>query len=355
MPITHRFSVRKASLATVTAGLVTLAALSSGAAANAVQSRSLPSGETLYAVSCDYTNSAPLGQLASIDTATAVASAIGTGSTNSHANCAAQGALDQSTQLLYWASWDATPNYLFKTNTATGVSTPIGTLTVTSGPTFDISSLMMGRDGVLYAVYALVNGSNWNYGLGRVDTSTGAITAIATLTNGGSVLADPKTGSNSGKLIFAAAFNPADNTYYVIHQTTLFAINVSNAALTSAGNNGDNNWWWSLAFDSNGTMWSTGDGDLMSSTVTTWATAGSQQKSAHNLQLNGADWYSESNVISWQSVAPSPTPTPTQTSAAAAEAALASTGFGLEPWAAMSALLLLLGGSASYLRRKATK
>lgn len=217
---------------------------------------------------------------------------------------------------MYWPAWEGAPNDLaqfFKTDLTTGTPEYLGVMTHGSDASGTVGSLMMGPDGTLYAFYYAPSGSNWNYSFGTVNKANGSITQIANLTINGTTVSSPQS-VQFGKCLWSSAYNPVDHKFYVIinnqarSNSTLYSLNISDGSLTSLGLNGDSDTWFSMAFDPQGTMWSTGDQDVKSTTVASWTTAGSESRSTDGTTFNGTLWYSESNVIKW---APTPTPTPT--------------------------------------------
>ena len=312
-------------LTSVSLSITLLFSVGLGSASYATQTRTMPVGDTLYAIDCD----SSIGQLASINTDTAVATSIGSGSTDPNVSCAGQGALDQSTNTIYWPAWYGQPNDLakfFKTDLITGNSVYLGVMTHGTDTTGTVGSLTQGPDGTLYAFYYTPSGSNWNYSLGTVNHANGSIIRIADLSLNGTVVSTPQS-TQFGRGLWSSAYNPVDNKFYVIinnqarTNSTLYSVNINDGTLTSIGLNGDSDTWFGLAFDSQGTMWSTGDGDVKSASISTWTTSGSESRSTNGTTLNSVSWYSESNVIKWAAT-PSPSPSPSAT----ATSELAETG-----------------------------
>jgi hypothetical protein len=302
--------------------------------ANAAQTRALPAGETLYAIDCQDN----IGLLASFDVTTAVGTAIGTGSTDSHVDCAADSTYNATTGKVFWAAWSEN-NELFSMDPTTGESTYIGTLDTVDNALRDVSALLSGTDGVIYVVYS--RNSDDAEQLGTVDTATGTVTFLHDVLDESSTLTDLNLGSGE--------YNPADGTFYVINFLELFALDVTTGALTSKGLNGDAaNPWWGLTFDSNGVMWTTGQNAVASSTVDGWSTAGNQEASGDFTTIGGELWHSESVLIIPAGV-PTPVVEPTlaATGVNGAQAGLIAVG---------GAVVALLGAGAALAarRRKAT-
>jgi hypothetical protein len=303
--------------------------LTLAAPANAAQTRALPTGETLYAIDCEDS----IGQLASFDVTTAVGTAIGTGSTDSHVDCAADSTYDVTTGKVFWAAWSDN-NELFSMDPATGDSTFIGTMDTLTNTVNDISALMSGTDGVLYAVFSSNDGNAET--LGTVDKATGVITFAHTLLNGSSELTD--------RDLWSGEFNPADGTFYVINYEELFSLDVTTGALTSKGLNTGDNVWYGLTFDSNGVMWTTGQSAVASSTVDGWSTGGNQETSDNDTTIDASSWYSESNFIILTSAPAAPVvPTLAATGVNGAQAGLI---------AASGAVVALLGAGAALAARR---
>jgi hypothetical protein len=324
-------------LLTVGVGVVALSlSLTLAGPANAAQTRTLPAGETLYAIDCQDSN----GQLASFDVTTAIGTAIGTGTTDSHVDCAADATFDVATGKVFWAAW-STKNELFSMDPATGESTYIG-IVDTAEPTLHfVSALMSGADGVLYVVYSTNDNENDNpQRLGTVDTATGTVTFTHDLLDGGDLLLNED--------VWSGDYNPADGKYYVIDNHELFDLDVTTGSLTSQGLNPFGVKWYGLAFDSTGVMWSTGKSVVSSSTIDGWSTVGNQEDSTNDTTIAGQDWYSESNFIIPVSV-PAPVVEPTL-------AATGVNGAQLGLIAAGGAVVALFGAgvAAAGRRRKVT-
>lgn len=299
----------------------------------AAQTRSLPDGETLYAIDCDFST----GVLVSLNTQDATATAIGEGSTHGSIGCAANAAYDPHSGLAYWGSWRTRPTTLFSMDVATGASTYIGILDET---TYDLSGLMMGEDGVLYAVYQTTEAGDQHTFLGSVNTENADITLIAEL---------QLDGSDVGRSIWSTAYNPADGEFYVNAGGVLNRVNVTTGELTALGVNGDERWWNGMTFDSDGTLWGVGSNHVASTTIAGWATAGTETWTDENLLLDGSEWYAVSVFVAYGMT------TPAEPEEPAIEAELAETG--LDTASILGFAVAMFGGAAAVTvaRRRARR
>lgn len=292
-------------------------------AASAAQTRTLPAGETLYAIDCQTRS----GQLGSVDTSTAVVTLIGSGTTDPARECAGPSAYDPNTGAVYWVSW-STPDFLFRIDRTTGESTYIGPVASPDGIVTNYFAMIM--DPVLneWFVLAPLDDDGKVY-LHKLDTATGGLTTVSHLTIDGVDYVD----NNS---IWSAAYNPADGKAYFIDFLTLNSIDLETGEVTEIGENGDGSRWYGLAFDSAGVMWTTGSEQVDSSTVEGWTTAGTQQGSDDDTTVGGASWYSESNFINYSFDPP----------------ALAETGFDPVGYALGGVVLAAIGGAVLVVTRR---
>ncbi len=305
-----------------------IAGLTAPLSASAVQTRVLPSGETLYAIDCDVETA----QLVSLNTHDAVATAIGDGTVHESIGCASNAAYDPQSGLAYWGSWGTRPTTLFSMDITSGESTYIGVLDET---TYDLGGLMMGEDGILYAVYQDMDMGDGRTFLGTVNTENADITLIAELLHDGNAV--PRG-------IWSAAYNSADGEYYASNGGGLLRIDVATGAVTPIGANGSERWWGGMTFDSAGTMWGAGNGNVSSTTVAGWTTAGHETWTDENILLEGAEWFTRSVFVAYDSgdgVEPS------------AEPELAETG--IDTTSVLGFAVAMFGGAAAVtvLRRRA--
>jgi len=302
--------------------------------AYAIQTRALPAGETLYGIDCAVSRN---GQLASVDVTTAIGTTIGAGTTSVNAECAGDSTYDVVSGDVYWPNND---NSLFRMDPTTGDSTYIGLMDTTDNAVDEISALMIGTDGILYAVYySFANQQE----LGTVNKATGTITFTHILLDEAEAILDQNS-------IKGGDYNPADRKFYMIYNeedVELFELDVTTGALTSDGTNFEGSNWYSLAFDSDGVMWSTGNSYVASSTVAGWSIAGNEKRSATTTKVDGTAWYSQSNFI-----IPASEPTPVEPTLSAT--GIDDTQIGLI--AAGGAVVVLLGaGAATAARRRKAK
>lgn len=317
---------------------LTLTIAGPASAVRELQTRTLPAGETLFGIDCQ-TNT---GQLASVEPLTAVATAVGAGSTDSHVGCAADATYDSTTGKIFWAARQS-GGQLFSMDPATGDSTYIAPLTFDTADN-TLGALMMGTDGILYALYNYDNGDDpAQEKLGTVDTTSGTVTFTHDLSLDSSPFADSTYGAD---------FNPADGKFYMVESRELYEVDVATGALTDKGRSP--NGWQGIAFDSTGVIWSS-QSEVYSSTVDAWV---DDQKTDNSTTLDGSDWYNLSAVIVPAS-APTPPPTEEPTTDPTDGTALAQTGFDGAQGGILSAggaALALLGAGVilAARRRKVT-
>lgn len=260
-----------------------------GGAALAAQTRTLPAGETLWAVDCEDIR----GELVSFDVATAVGTSIGDSAGDDFIDCAGPGSWDPATGLGYWVSWtNAMPYHLFSIDLETGASTDVGEL-IEDGVTYNnYYGLIIDPEAGAFVINPIPGNL---VHLSRVNLSTGVATAVGDLTLDGASYADHNS-------IWSAAYNPADGKSYFIDvyggDNKLYSIDLETAEVTLIGNSVEPE-WYGLAFDSNGVMWTTGQSLVCSSTVEGWGVEGVEECSDNGTTVDGSGWFSESNFISY--------------------------------------------------------
>ncbi|NBX23718.1 MAG: hypothetical protein EBR52_06335 [Microbacteriaceae bacterium] len=226
----------------ITAGLATLGI----SPAQAAQTRSLPSGNTLFV----FDHGDCVGDVATINVAANEANLVGTNIPTTHTSCAFGAALDPTTGFVYWVS---TPTFvgdrwLMKTNLTSGRSTEVGYLG--SHPNYQLA---IDDQGNAYTTY-------WGGAtekLYRVNLSDASLTYVADVASGGNSYS------------FGFAFNPKDKQFYINFTDDpgrISRMNVATGALQSVCfAPGGSVYLYSMAFDSAGIGWSgamTGLGDL---------------------------------------------------------------------------------------------
>ena len=270
---------------TVSAALAALLTFGASAPALAAQTRTLPSGESLFAVDCEDS----IGQVASIDVTTGVVTTLSAGNPGPNQDCAADGDWDPVSGFAYYAAWDNEPNNLFKVDVTSGLATDLGEIDFPAGSlntVDDVSGgIMFDAAGVAYISFRAEDSNNdFGQWVGKLNVTNGEITNEQKLTVGG-------TWIQSNRL-WSGDFNPADGKFYLIDNHELLEVNMATGVATSHGQKGDTTVrWYGLAIDSNGVLWSTGSEYVTSSTVAGWATAGTEQIS------DNLTWYSQSNFI----------------------------------------------------------
>lgn len=220
----------------ILAAAATLGMLALGTSAASAAPRPLPEGDTLYALPCNYYSAdvadLPTLQLLDVDTTTAAATAIGTGTEIADVDCAGQGAWDATTNTAYAIaySWGVGGDaLLIKVDLATGVSTVVAPFTDAEGET-DVYSIAIDAEGNAFASYD---------GLYSLDLDTAKITYV-----GGSV-------SNYG-----LAFDPTSGVLHTLNSSGILStVDTVSGATNPLGDITDVGSTYSLAIDSAGVVW----------------------------------------------------------------------------------------------------
>lgn len=250
--------VRPLVLAAAVGGLLTLGVAPAAAAGNAIDP-----ADSLYTISCD-SDYADF-QLFSVESTTAFSTPIGEGSLPYSNTCAGQPAYNPVTGVSYYIQWFAGDNAQLATiDVATGVSTAIGDFYWPNGEfpeSVDADAIAIGGDG---AAYMLAGGNLYS-----LDLSNGFVELIAPVSDS-NVYAfawDSKTG-----LFFGIN---SDWDVYEIDVTDGTFDYVDTLGFPGSGLYG----LYSLQFDEAGTMWieldvdntvwEGGESTLWSATLTT--------------------------------------------------------------------------------------
>jgi hypothetical protein len=244
--------------------------------------RTLPAGQTMFALSCD----SSVSDLLSVDAATAVSTEVGTG-TPTESFCSQQPAWDAVTQTAYFV--DAPGSYyLSRMNIATGVPT-VGAKFTLGGDTIEVDSIAISPSGVAYA-----SSGDMLYSLNLTDAT---LTLIA----------------SAGQLpsLYGLAFNPAGVLYGLDYYGNLYTINTGTGEGTLVTtfvfpSEGDTAYSGtdpsSIQFDSSGILWimnyvgGDGGGDLWSANLTEPITAASAVRSGA-FTVGGSSFYSRALLI----------------------------------------------------------
>lgn len=285
----------KFSLLVVGALIASLIPLSAAnAAAPPAQTRTLPSSDTMYSISCPNSGDSAPGQLASVNTTTSALTNIGSGTTDSHAqapnNCAEAATYNPVTDTVYWTTPEPgsgdSVSYLFSMNYRTGASTFISELTASVANGGDINGKIYqwglatdSRDGKMYSLYADI--SQTQMYVGQVNVASGELTNI-------SAIASPFSGYFLQERPYADfAFNPTNSVFYVVAQDKssrdstyhLYTLDPSSGAVADLGSSAftfETQMMDGLSIDSNGTLWGL-NGIVQSATISGWATPGDYQ------------------------------------------------------------------------------
>lgn len=286
---------------------------------------SIDPGDSLYAISCD--NDDANWQLYGVESSTAVSTPIGSGTPDENESpCAGQAAYNPATGVSYYIQWTNELTVLASIDPATGVSTPIDAFYWNNGefPEYiDADSLAIGGDG---SAYILAEGS-----LFSVDLTSGIVELVSNVLPAG---------------IYAFAWDSVTDIFYgIASNNTVYEIDVESGGTTVIGEIefpvDDNEWRvYSLQFDEAGSLWIEVDQSNNSFFgATLWSltldTLGAPVYSG--LINDGSPFYTESLLI-----LPG-TPEPV----------LAATGVEAAPVVAGALGLIVLGGAALVLRRRA--
>lgn len=301
----------------------------SSQAASAAQTRTLPSGNVLYAVD----DNTAIGKVYNVDPLTSTPTALSSSAAISPCTDSAfQAAFNPASGKGYILCWNNPQSDLYEVNLSTGASTLIGNVRNSSSADIGVISMAIDTSG-----NAFILDSNTLYPL---NLSTGVV---------GASIGTP-SGWNPG----AFAYNPVDQQFYVINNTSntnaqLYKIDVSTGVRTLLVNNagfpitgtGSNKKVYAIAFDSNGTMWGVNLNLAIFSSVVTGTNAADF---ASSVQIGSAVGNIDTYTLFVQNVAPAPAPAP------AANPTLANTGMSekaMLEYAGLGAALLLGGALVS--------
>jgi hypothetical protein len=299
----------------------------SAQSASAAQTRTLPTGNVLYAVD----DNTAIGKVFTVDPLTSTPTSLSSSAAISPCSDSAfQAAFNPANGKGYILCWNSPRSDLYEVNLSTGASTLIGNVRDSSASDIGVISMAIDASG-----NAFILDSNSLYPL---NLSTGVVGA--------------SIGASSGWNPGAFAYNPVDQQFYVINNTSttnaqLYKINVSTGARTLLVNNagfpitgtGSNKKVYAIAFDSNGTLWGVNLNLSIFSAVVTGTNAADF---ASSIQIGSAVGNIDTYTLFVQNVAPAPVPAP----APAANPTLANTGFPFEQGIAYAgaAAAFLLGG-----------
>ncbi len=313
----------RTTLLTAVVGVLALTGVAT--AANAAGTRTLPDGNSLYAITCPYYSDdaaqTPNNQVLALDEHTAVATAVGSGTEIDGSTCAGSPAVDPTTGIVY--ALVAVDDYdfpiLVTVNLVTGVSSKVADITDGTDP-FSAQALAIGLDG---SAYALSGGDLYSLNL-----TDGVMTFIA------SSLVDT----------WGFVSDPVSGLFYAIDEVgEVFEVDVTDGTFTSLGQLPFivSDEAYSLTMDSNSVFWMGRDVDSVDEyTMELWSftlvdPAGSGLLSGE-LTLGAKLPYSEALVIGPKYVAP----------------ALASTGVDLAAPISAGIVLLAVGAGFAVMARR---
>lgn len=286
-------SQRLHALFAIPIALAVVVTIAAPASAALPAPRVLPSGTSLYALDCQ---GSPI-QLLSVDTASANATKIGSGSNITNSSCAYQPAWDAKSNSAYYEE-SGTPNRLVKVNLVTGVSSAVGPLKYNLA-TPDINAIAIGATG---NAYALANNNIY-----PLDLATGMLSTPVPTTL---------------RQAWGFAYDSVTKSFYAINDSGVIstvdpltgAVGTPSQAVLGTSTNNE----YSLQIDSNGIFWIENDGptgneaDLW--TLDPAAVATSAQL-VNPITLKGTKIYSEALLLAPTQVAPVITTTPALTAA----------------------------------------
>jgi hypothetical protein len=278
------------------------------------QSRSLPTGSSLYSFPCeDPANNTPRtfaeGQLSIVNTATGVKTPRGPGITDtdirnqvgSIAACVTGSTYNYVTKTAFFVTSYAPYNLkssLFEINLATGRSTFIGPLTpgnsvsgADSQGRIDTWGIATDSTGNMYALWKGI--SNGQFYVGLVNKGTGNLSLIREIQAPWNAYFVREGVSNfsyfDGKFYTASTFQvPLRDSFPHLYEIDVTTGNITSdvAATTSL------NWFQGLAIDSNGVIWSSQINFVQTSPISSWSSATGFQKTSSSYQ-----WWAVSSFI----------------------------------------------------------
>ncbi len=296
----------------------------------------IAAGDSLFAINCDDAFSDY--QLYSVDSATAVSTAIGEGTVDTEP-CAGQPAYNPVTGKSYYIQWED-DSYLASIDVATGLSTRIGPFDLAGDDgAINADALAIGGDGV---AYVLDDGDVY-----RVNLDTGATEFVVGL--------DEDLDS-----IYSFAWDSVTNAFYGISwRNEVYKINVTDGTHTELGQiafgSEEDYYTYSLQFDHEGTLWIEVDDDSGENYFATLYSLTLDTLDAPvysgDFVVGDASFYTEALLVVPAAIAPTPPPAP----APAPEPALAATGADLAdvlPWGIGAGVIVLVGGVLLILRSR---
>ncbi len=293
----------RSRITTVVAVAAALALTGIASSAQAAGTRSLPDGNSLYAITCPYYSDAlaqtPNNQVLALDEHTAVAVAVGSGSEIESSNCAGSPALDPTTGIVYALveEDDYDFPYLVRVDLVTGVSTKVADISYLSDPYY-ANALAIGLDGAAYVLY--------DGDLFSLNLADGVLTLV------GSSLVDT----------WGFVSDPVTGLFYAMDEYgEVFEVDVTDGSFTSLGQLPfvTDDEAYSLTMDSNGVFWMGRDISTDEYQMELWSftladPAGPGEMSGV-LSLGSKAPYSEALVIGPKYVAPALAATGADTSA----------------------------------------
>lgn len=284
----------------VTGRLVSAAALVVGLAAAttapafAVDARTLPAGDTYYAMPCVFSGNFPSHNL---NTVASDGSTSSVGATEFEENfCLADGSFNVVDGFYYAYDW-AEQEYN-KVNIETGAVQSLGDLTLDDVSFTDVEGTFVDSAGNHYLLNDVeVDDEVWQYGLYSIDITDLSLTLI-------------EDDLAVGGTISSIAFNSVDSKYYALQNDGpghIWEIDLTDGSVLDKGQidicDGGTD-CWGLDFDSTGNLWIQQDGANVDDDdiSTLYSTSLSDLNGALVEQgvftdSDSGDWYSESTFI----------------------------------------------------------
>ena len=292
----------------------------------------LPEQDDLYGIAFSENQSFDPLQLVSFDPTNANATTVGTGTEIVEFNDQGQAAYDVSRDVSWitYVTYDELEEshfFLASIDVATGVTTTIGEMLDSEGTNFYFNGIMVGADGVLYAI------DDSDYDLWTIDPVTAVATFVADVGH-----------------FHAFAYDPVTDAFYGIDHDnyTLWQIDVATGALTEVAT-------WeefapdgasdshSMQFDSNGVLWFQTWIEEESEVIATYTLGGAFAEIVGEPNVGGSPIYVDPSILITRGVAVAPV-----------EPTLAATGSDAGPVVLFGGLLLA-GGAALVLGRVASR
>lgn len=335
---------KKASKTRFLLSVLALVVLSSGTtlSASAAQTRSLPAGNTFYALDCGD----DVGLVAKVDVKTSKGVLLGLNTpTPPNTNCASGGAWDIKSKSLIWLSRynnAGTPSpRLFKTNLKTGAATEIVALGF-GGELNGPKTMAIDDQGNGYAILSNKLADD----LYTLNISSGAMELVGPVNGLANDYTNPDYFPEGMGCVNSFAFNPKDKNFYINcthgpNPTKLLRLDVTTGDTTPVCDLGTN--FYGIGFDSKGIGWiaSTDNAEIGSFDIGVSGNCGVQIGAAETVATNEY-WESDAVVIGYG-----------LSTSSSSKSELASTGPSVEAvYSVGFAVISILAGTFLVARRR---